>query len=244
LAAADGVVAVSRFTLDMLMSDFGVPREKIELVSNGVDLQRFAPCPRCEDLVVRYGLAGRPVLLTVGRLSARKGMDRVIDALPEVMRTFSDMVYLIVGEGSYRPVLEQRVAEHQLGRSVIFAGAVPDQELADHYGLGDVFIMANREMPDGETEGFGLVFLEANACGLPVIAGRAGGSVDAVTDGVNGLVVDGDDTAAIAASITRMFHDEHIRERLRQGGIEVARAADWHRRVEQFLRFCDRLAAD
>jgi phosphatidyl-myo-inositol dimannoside synthase len=101
--------------------------------------------------------------------------------------------------------------------------------------------MANREMPDGETEGFGLVFLEANACGLPVIAGRAGGSVDAVTDQVNGLVVDGDDTAAIAAAIIRMFEDDELREGLRARGAEVAQASGWGRRVAQFLRFCDRL---
>jgi phosphatidyl-myo-inositol dimannoside synthase len=242
-AAADGIVAVSRFTQDTLTRGFGVPAGKIELVSNGVDLTRFVPRPRSADLVVRYGLAGRPVLLTVSRLYARKGMDRVIESLPAVLRQFPDLVYLIVGEGSYRSTLENLVAFHDLGRNVIFTGAVPDYELTEHYSLGDVFIMANREMPDGETEGFGLVFLEANACGLPVIAGRAGGSVDAVTDQVNGLVVDGDDTASISVAIIRMFKDDLLRESLRVGGGEVAQASGWDRRVEQFLRFCDRLTA-
>jgi phosphatidylinositol alpha-1,6-mannosyltransferase len=186
-------------------------------------------------------LDGKRVLLTVSRLYARKGMDRVIESLPDVQRQFPDLVYLIVGEGSYRPVLEQLVADHDLGRYVIFAGAVPDYELTEHYSLGDVFIMANREMPDGETEGFGLVFLEANACGLPVIAGRAGGSVDAVTDRVNGLVVDGDDVPAIGEAIVRMFADDALRESLRVGGAEVALASGWDRRVEQFLRYCERL---
>jgi phosphatidylinositol alpha-1,6-mannosyltransferase len=240
-AAADGIVAVSRFTQDTLISRFGVPAEKIELVSNGVDLARFAPRPRPPHLVARYGLEGRPVLLTVSRLYARKGMDRVIESLPAVLRHFPDLIYLIVGEGLYRPTLENLVAFHDLGRNVVFAGAVPDYELTDHYSLGDVFIMANREMPDGETEGFGLVFLEANACGLPVIAGSAGGSVDAVTDQVNGLVVDGNNITEIAAAIVRMFQDDELRERLRAGGAEVARSSGWNRRVEQFLRFCDRL---
>ena len=240
-AAADGIVAVSRFTRETLTSGFGVPAGKIELVSNGVDLARFVPRPRPDHLVARYGLEGRPVLLTVSRLYARKGMDRVIESLPAVLRKFPELVYLIVGEGSYRPTLEHLVAAHDLGRNVIFAGAVPDYELTDHYSLGDVFIMANREMPDGETEGFGLVFLEANACGLPVIAGRAGGSVDAVTDQVNGLVVDGDDTATITQAIIRMFEDDGLRDSLRVGGAEVAIASGWDRRVEQFLRFCDRL---
>ena len=241
LANADGVVAVSRFTRDMLTTGFGVPSGKVELVSNGVDLARFSPLPRSEVLVARYGLAGHRVLLTVGRLHARKGMDRVIDALPAVVQTCPDVVYLIVGEGSHRPVLQERVAIHQLGAHVIFAGAVPDNELAEHYSLGDLFIMANREMPDGETEGFGLVFLEANACGVPVIAGGAGGSLDAVTDGVNGLIVDGNDPSAIAASIIRILQDGELRQDLRERGLDVAQAAGWHKRVEQFLTYCDRL---
>ncbi|WP_158932535.1 glycosyltransferase [Acidisphaera sp. S103] len=243
LEAANGVVAVSRFTRDMLISDFGVSHGKIELVSNGVDLARFVPRPRPDDLVARYRLEGRRVLLTISRLYARKGMDRVIESLPLVIQQFPDLVYLIVGEGTYRSTLEKLVADHGLGHHVMFTGAVPDYELTDHYSLGDVFIMANREMPDGETEGFGLVFLEANACGLPVIAGKAGGSVDAVTDQVNGLVVDGDDTGSIAAAIIRMFEDDGLRESLRVAGAEVAQASGWDRRVDQFLRLCDQLTA-
>ena len=240
-AAAHGIVAVSRFTRQTLIEGFGVPAAKIELVSNGVDLARFVPRPRPAHLMARYGLAGRPVLLTISRLYARKGIDRVIESLPAIVRQSPDIVYLIVGEGSYRPTLEDLVAHHGLGRNVVFAGAVPDYELTDHYSLGDVFIMANRRMPDGETEGFGLVFLEANACGLPVIAGRAGGSVDAVTDQLNGLLVDGNDPAAIAEAVNRVFADDALRQRLRTGGIEVALASGWDRRVEQFLQFCDSL---
>ena len=240
-SAANGIVAVSRFTLDTLTRVFDVPAGKIELVSNGVDLSRFVPRPRSAQLAARYGLQGRRVLLTVSRLYARKGIDRVIESLPVVLRRVPDLVYLIVGEGTYRPELERLVLSHGPGRNVVFAGAVADQELTEHYGLGDAFIMANREMPDGETEGFGLVFLEANACGLPVIAGRAGGSVDAVTDQVNGLVVDGEDVAAIAAAIIRMFEDDGLRNSLRSGGKAVADRSGWDRRVVQFLGFCDRL---
>jgi phosphatidylinositol alpha-1,6-mannosyltransferase len=242
LAAADGIVAVSRFTRDTLIRSFGVRPDKIELVSNGVDLARFVPRPRSARLAERYGLQGRTVLLTVSRLYARKGIDRVIQSLPAVLRQIPDLVYLVVGDGGYRSELEQLVIHLDLSASVVFTGAVPDHELTDHYSLGDVFIMANREMPDGETEGFGLVFLEANACGLPVIAGQAGGSVDAVTDQLNGLVVDGDDVAAISAAVIALFDDAALRDRLRAGGAEVAAASGWERRVDQFLRFCDNLA--
>jgi phosphatidylinositol alpha-1,6-mannosyltransferase len=241
LAEADAIVAVSRFTREALETAMDVPPEKIALISNGVDLQRFVARPRRQDLMARYGLVGRRVLLTVGRLYARKGMDRVIESLPAVLRVLPDVRYLLVGDGTYRAVLEQIAVACGVHDAVVFAGAVADAELIDHYALADAFIMANREMPDGDTEGFGLVFLEANACGIPVIAGKAGGSVDAVTDGVNGLVVDGDQTAQISTAILRLFQDDALRERLVQTGNAVAARASWDSRVDQFLALSDRL---
>ena len=241
LAEADAIVAVSRFTRGALETAMDVPPEKIALISNGVDLRRFVARPRRQDLMARYGLAGRRVLLTVGRMHARKGMDRVIESLPAVLRVLPDVCYLLVGDGSYRTVLEQFTVACGVRDAVVFAGAVSDAELIDHYALADAFIMANREMPDGDTEGFGLVFLEANACGIAVIAGQAGGSVDAVTDEVNGLVVDGDQTAQISAAILRLFQDDALRERLVQTGNAVAAHAGWDSRVDQFLGLCDRL---
>jgi phosphatidylinositol alpha-1,6-mannosyltransferase len=241
LAAADGCVAVSRFTRDTLIESFGVQPARIELISNGVDLGRFRKRPRRPDLIARHGLVGKRVLLTVGRLYARKGVDRVIESLPRVFETVGDLHYVVVGDGPYLPVLEELARRLGIADRVIFAGAVSDDELVDYYAFADAFIMANREMPDGDTEGFGLVFLEANACGLPVIAGRAGGSVDAVTHELNGLVIDGDDSGAIARAIERVFLDDEHRLRLIAGGIEVANRSGWDQKVEQFLGFCDRL---
>ena len=242
LAHADAIVAVSRFTREQLIATMGVDAARITLISNGVDLARFTPRLRRPDLIARYGLAGRRVLLTVGRLYERKGMDKVIEAMPAVLLATPDIVYLLVGDGAYRPALEARARALGLAEHVVFAGAVGDGDLVDHYALADVFIMANREMPDGDNEGFGLVFLEANACGVPVIAGKAGGSVDAVTDGVNGLVVDGTDPAAIAAAILRLFGDDDLRTRLAEQGRAVAGAAGWDRRVAAFLEVCDRIS--
>ncbi|MDE2515496.1 MAG: glycosyltransferase [Rhodospirillales bacterium] len=242
LGRADAIVAVSRFTRDHLVMAMHADPARIHLISNGVDLRRFTPRPRRAELIARYGLAGRRVLLTVGRLYQRKGMDKVIEALPEVLARLPDLTYLLVGEGALRPTLEASVRRLGLGDRVVFAGAVADDELVDHYALGDVFIMANREMPDGDNEGFGLVFLEANACGVPVIAGRAGGSVDAVQDGVNGLVVDGNDVAMISAAILRLFEDEALRLRLAAQGLAIASAAGWDRRVDEFLALCEAIS--
>jgi phosphatidylinositol alpha-1,6-mannosyltransferase len=244
LAATDGIVAVSRFTRDTLVGTMGVPSAKIELISNGVDLTRFTPRPKRPDLLARYGLEGRKVLLTVGRLYERKGMDRVIASLPPVLAQLSGISYLVVGDGPYRPALEDMAGQFGVRDNVIFAGAIPDAELVDHYALADVFIMANREMPDGDTEGFGLVFLEANACGIPVIAGMSGGSTDAVTHEINGLTVDGNEPAQITAAILRMFGDADLRQRLIANGTQVAQRSGWDHKVSQFLQFCDRIALE
>lgn len=120
-------------------------------------------------------------------------------------------------------------------------GEVTDQALADLYAQADIFALPNREMPDGDTEGFGLVFLEANACGKPVVSGRAGGVVDAVIDGVNGLAVDGGDVDAIAAAVTRILEDKMLYSKLAAGGLDAARRGDWRSRAAEFLALCDRV---
>jgi phosphatidylinositol alpha-1,6-mannosyltransferase len=239
LSRADAVVAVSRFARDAVVGLMGGGADKVTLIPNGVDLTRFFPRPRRADLGARYGLAGRRVLLTVGRLSERKGMDRVIEALPALRAVLPDLVYLIVGEGPYRPLLEALAAERGVADAVIFAGAVPAEELVDHYALADAFIMANRTLENGDTEGFGLVFLEANACAVPVIAGSAGGSVDAVTDGVNGLVVDGESCRSIADAVVRLLGDAALRDSLVNEGLVVSARSGWEGRVIAFLAVCE-----
>ena len=239
LSQADAVVAVSRFTWTALTELMGVHPARIALIPNGVDLARFMPRSARSDLVARYGLEGRRVLLTVGRPCARKGMDRVIEALPGLLRRLPDLLYLIVGDSAWRPVLERQAHEAGVAHAVLFAGGVPACDLADHYALAQVFIMANRALPDGDTEGFGLVFLEANACCVPVIAGLAGGSTDAVTDGVNGICVDGNDVQAVAEAVLRLFGDAALRTRLRETGFGVAARAGGPDRVARFLAVCD-----
>jgi phosphatidylinositol alpha-1,6-mannosyltransferase len=236
LAAADSIVAVSVFTKTVLVSLMQVDPAKITLIPNGVDLARFSPRDKRADLLARYGLTGKRVLLTLGRLSPRKGQDMVIETLPALCKIFPDLTYLVAGDGPSRQALAARAESLGVRDRVVFAGSVPDSEVADTYALADIFIMANRTLPDGETEGFGLVFLEANACGVPVIAGRAGGSQDAVTDGRNGLTVDGEDAAMIAAAISRLLTDAKLRETLIAQGLATAAAAAWPARVADFLK--------
>jgi phosphatidylinositol alpha-1,6-mannosyltransferase len=236
LLAAHHVVVVSRFTAAAVAELLGeAARGRIRLIENGVDIARFRPLPRPPELVAQYGLAGCFVFVSVCRLLEKKGIDQAIRAFADVAAHYPDSRYLVVGEGPYRAALETLAAACGVADRVRFSGAVTDDELVEHYALGDVFVMPNRRLANGDTEGFGLVFLEANACGLPVIAGSDGGSTDAVRHGVNGLLVDGHSVAAIARAMLRLREDAGLRERLRAGGHEAAAAADWRHKAAAFL---------
>ena len=241
LKQADAVVAVSQFTVNALTRLMGINREKIQLIHNGVNTERFVPGAPDPSLLDRYGLHGKRVILTVGRIVPRKGVDVVIRAMPKVLETVPDARYLIVGEGDYRPILERLVSDLGLGESVIFAGRVTEDELAAHYQLCDLFAMPNREMPDGDTEGFGLVFLEANACGKPVIGGRAGGAVEAVLDGENGLLVDGWSVTEVTDALLRLLGDSDLYAQIAARGLEIAQASNSRTKAMQFFSLCQDL---
>jgi glycosyltransferase involved in cell wall biosynthesis len=158
---------------------------------------------------VRYGLAGKTVLLTMGRQSVSdryKGTDRVIEALPELLREQPDLVFLIAGDGSDRPRLERLAREHGVTEAVRFVGWVPDRELPDLYRLADVFVMPST------AEGFGIVYLEAAASGVPVVASAAGGAPDALRDGLLGVLVDPEKPENLVRGIHEALHRHPPRE--------------------------------
>ena len=240
LMRTDAIVVVSRFTQRAVAELLGGQAfAKTVLIENGVDNARFTPGAKADDLLELYGLRGRFVFVSVCRLLEKKGVDHALRAFAQMRETAPECRFLVVGTGPYRAVLDAMVAELDLAGHVVFAGQVADADLADHYRLGDVFVMPNRELPDGDTEGFGLVFLEANGCGLPVIAGCDGGSTDAVTDGVNGLVVDGHSVAAIADAMRRLVENEALRGTLARQGLQVAQAAGWEGKTSSFLKVCE-----
>ena len=234
--AARRIVAVSRFTREVTAA-LGGPAvaARITLIENGVDPRRFHPGAKRGDLLAYYGLSGGFVFVSVCRLLEKKGVDRALEAFAMLAPEFPEARFLVVGDGPYRPALEALAVALGVAGRVVFTGLVAEEELVDHYRLGDVFVMPNRELANGDTEGFGLVFLEANGCGLPVVAGSAGGSPDAVTDGENGLVVDGRDVAAVAGAMRRMMAEPGVWARLAEGGLARAAAADWRWKAAEFL---------
>jgi phosphatidylinositol alpha-1,6-mannosyltransferase len=176
-------------------------------------------------------------LLSVTRLVPRKGVDKVIAALPAIAARFSDVVYLIAGDGPQLPALRSLARASGVEEFVRFAGPLPHGETANYYNAADIVLLPNRA-EEGEADGLPLVFLEANACAKPVIGGRAGGTAEIVQDGENGLVVDGADVKAIEAAIDRLLSDEKLRTAMGQKGLEMAQGWGWASRAETFLRLC------
>jgi phosphatidylinositol alpha-1,6-mannosyltransferase len=156
----------------------------------------------------RYGLGGRPVIVCVSRLVPRKGQDMLIRALPTIRRRVPGAALLIVSGGPYRDKLQALARAEGVESDVVFTGSVRWAELPEHYAAGDVFAMPCRTRGAGlDVEGLGIVYLEASATGLPVLAGDSGGAPDAVREGETGFVVGGRDVAALAARLTDLLAD-------------------------------------
>ncbi|MFG2245647.1 glycosyltransferase family 4 protein [Spirillospora sp. NPDC048823] len=174
----------------------------------GVDEKVFRAGAGGEEIRARHRLAGRPVVVCVSRLVPRKGQDALIHAWRHVLRSVPDAVLLLVGGGPYRDDLERLAASLGVGGSVVFTGGVPWEELPAHYDAGDVFAMPCRTRRRGlDVEGLGIVYLEASATGLPVVAGDSGGAPDAVLDGETGVVVPGRSVARLAEALTGLLTD-------------------------------------
>lgn len=239
---ADLVIANSEFTRDEL-AKLGLAPERIALLHPGVDVKRFRPGLRCEDLRARAGLAaGEKLVLSVGRLSRRKGFDQVIRALPLLLERGLAVRYAVIGIGEDRDYLESLAVDSGVSERVHFLGHVAPEDLPRWYNAADVLAMPNREI-EGDTEGFGMVFIEAAACGKPAVAGLAGGTGAAVIDGETGLRVDGTSTAAVRDALSRLLWDPALARRLGQKGQARAVGGFSWEQVAEKTRALDRALA-
>jgi len=238
LRAADAVVATSTPAHGEALRQ-GVRPDRLHLLTPAVDDYFFnaKPCP--ERARSRYGLEGKMVLLTVGRLVERKGHELVIRALPQMRREFPDLAYLIVGAGPMEEKLERVAREEGVSGAVIFAGRLSREELVECYAACDVFVMPHRELPDGDTEGAGIVFLEAAALGKPVIAGITGGTGDSVLDGETGFRVDSTSPQEIVQRASQLLRDRALARRMGEAGRRgVLRERRWEDRAQELRRIC------
>ncbi|MER7401185.1 glycosyltransferase family 4 protein [Streptomyces sp. NPDC000070] len=187
----------------------------------GVDEKTFHPGSGGDEIRARLGLTDRPVVVCVSRLVRRKGQDTLIQAMPRILAAEPDAVLLIVGGGPYEKDLRRLAHDTGVAGSVRFTGPVPWSELPAHYGAGDVFAMPCRTRRGGlDVEGLGIVYLEASATGLPVVAGDSGGAPDAVLDGETGWVVRGGSPEEAADRIITLLGDAELRHRMGERGRE------------------------
>jgi len=204
----DVVTFVSRYTRSRFASAFG-PEASLEYLPPGVDTDRFRPDPAGRaELRDRYRLGGRPTVVCVSRLVPRKGQDVLIKALPSIRRRADGAALVIVGGGPYLDTLRTLAQDCGVADHVTFTGGVPGDELPAHHALADLFAMPCRTRGGGmDVEGLGIVFLEASATGVPVIAGESGGAPEAVQHNKTGLVVDGRSVEKVADAVTELLTD-------------------------------------
>lgn len=235
IAQAKNIVANSHFTMDELIK-LGADPKKIIVVypCPNLSIHQAASDWKVEELRKDLELAGKRVLLTVGRLVERKGHDQVIKALPEIINKFPNTVYIIAGSGSFQSNLQTLVNQNNLGNHVKFLGAVSQGDLAALYQLCEIFIMPSRQLANGDVEGFGIVYLEANLFGKPVIGGQSGGVPEAVLDGKTGLLVNPLSPTEIANAVARLLADPAYAERLGMQGLQrVTEEFDWRVQTEK-----------
>ena len=206
LTHSDRLIANSENTAGLLTDCWQVPRSQISVLHPGVDTTRFVPAPRDEAVRKELGWDARTVILTVGRLQKRKGHDMTIRALPEIRQAVPDVLYAIVGNGEERNSLEELVEETQTAEHVQFPGEVSDEDMIRCYQQCDLFALPNRQV-GRDIEGFGMVLLEAQACGRPVLAGASGGTRETMRPGETGIVTPCESPEQVAEAITRQLLD-------------------------------------
>jgi phosphatidyl-myo-inositol dimannoside synthase len=229
--SVDAVISVSRLSAERFSGWAKVAKDCFFILPNCVDLNRFTAQPRDAVLTERYGLQKSRVILTVGRLATQeryKGFDEVLDIMPQLVNRIPNLKYLIAGDGPDRTRLEAKTKALKMADRVIFTGYVPETEKVAHYNLADAYVMPS------SGEGFGIVLLEAAACGVPVIGSRTDGSREALRNGLLGRLVDPHKPEELFEAIGSVLKKPSIRAR--RNGVEMfspenfrARVADWCR---------------
>ena len=204
----DVMTYLCEYTRVRLAGALGAYADRLVRLTPGVDAERFSPAVDGSAVRSAHGLAERPVVVCVSRLVPRKGQDVLIRGLPELRRRVPGAALLLVGGGPHRPALQRLAERAGVADEVVFTGSVPGPDLPAHYAAGDVFAMPCRTRRGGlDVEGLGIVYLEASATGLPVVAGRSGGAPDAVLDGSTGRVIDGRNVDEVVHAVAGLLKD-------------------------------------
>ncbi|AUT02803.1 glycosyl transferase group 1 [Nostoc sp. CENA543] len=207
LAVAKDIWTISRYSRDQACAANRIEPHKVKMLPCAIDGDQFTPGAKSAELLIKYGLADSKVIMTVARLwsgDIYKGVDVTIRALPKILQAFPEVKYLVIGRGDDQPRLAQLAQDLGVSDRVVFAGFVPTEQLIAHYHLADAYIMPSQE-------GFGIVYLEAMACGIPVLSGDNDGSADPLQDGKVGWQVPHRDPEAVAAACIEILQGEDQR---------------------------------
>jgi phosphatidyl-myo-inositol dimannoside synthase len=229
---AEKIFPVSQYTRKAVLEEAGGNDDGVITVNNGVNSMIFKQTAGNSDVEARYRPRGERILLTVTRLYPYKGVDRMLESLPAISQAVPDVKYLIVGEGPDRPRLEDLTGRLGLQTQVCFLGRLALSEIVNLYNVADLFVMLSREEPP-DVEGFGLVFLEAAACGLPSVGGRSGGIPDAIDEGKSGWLVDPCNIEEIAATIIDLLKSPERLERASEFCLSTAPQKSWERAADR-----------
>lgn len=200
LNKVDAVWTVSAVTRDRMNTWAKLPQSKYTIIPNTIHPERYGLAPKRADLVKRYNLEGHKVIMTLARLAGLeryKGIDEILEAMPALLEQEPNLIYMVLGDGNDQPRLEAKTQALGIADKVIFAGFVRESDKADYLRLADVFALP------GRGEGFGIVYLEAMACGVPAVGSQLDGSREALRDGLLGELVDPADPASVKQGILR-----------------------------------------
>lgn len=234
LQEAEAIWTISRYSRDRASVSNNLDPKKFQMLACAIDGEAFTPGEKNPELIAQYNLAGSRVLMTVARLwsgDIYKGVDVTIRALPQIVKVFPDVKYLVIGRGDDQPRLARLAQDLGVSDRVVFAGFVPTEALVEHYRLADAYIMPSQE-------GFGIVYLEAMACGVPVLSGDDDGSADPVQDGKVGWRVPHRDPDAVAQACLEILKGEDQRcqgDWLREQAILGFGKATFSQRLQQLL---------
>jgi phosphatidylinositol alpha-1,6-mannosyltransferase len=231
---AEKVFPVSRYTRKAVLEEASGEEDRIITVNNGVNCEMFRRAALNATSQAKYKPHGERILLTVTRLYPYKGVDRMLESLPQISRAVPGVKYLVVGVGPDQPRLEALTARLGLQSQVSFLGRLALSEIVELYSLADLFVMLSRDEPP-DVEGFGLVFLEAAACGLPSVGGRSGGIPDAIDEGQSGWLVDPCDTQEITATIIELLKSPERLQRASEFCLSTAPHKTWERAADRIL---------
>jgi len=205
--SVDVITYLGEYTKNAMAKALG-GRVRLVQIAPGIDVEHFKPVAKSSSLIEKYGLQENLVIMCVGRLVHRKGQDKLIEAMPSILKSNPNAILVLIGAGPRAKKLEALVAKYKIYSNVLFLGRVSYEELPEHLAMADLFIMPSRSRLFGlEVEGLGIVYLEASSCGLPVIAGESGGAPDAVRVGETGFLVDGTNPNAIAEVVSGALSD-------------------------------------